>query len=130
MISYREFFKSDLPSVLLRVVEEEDINLVKEYFSYEHFYVLYCRFWGLNQGERDTYVEKEEFIKYDSHSLLPAVVDRIYEGVPRAFSSKDRGKMLFEDFIWFMISEEDKTSPASITYWFKMLDLDGNGIVT
>ena len=31
---------------MLRVVEEEpDINKVNDYFSYEHFYVLYCKFW-------------------------------------------------------------------------------------
>ena len=29
-----------------------------------------------------------------------------------------------------MISEEDKTSETSIDYWFKVLDLDNNGIIT
>lgn len=27
---------------------EEDINLVNDFFSYEHFYVLYCKFWELD----------------------------------------------------------------------------------
>lgn len=27
---------------------EEDINAVTSYFSYEHFYVLYCKFWELD----------------------------------------------------------------------------------
>lgn len=27
---------------------EEDINRVPRFFSYEHFYVLYCRYWELD----------------------------------------------------------------------------------
>lgn len=29
-----------------------------------------------------------------------------------------------------MLSEEDKTNPRSIEYWFKVVDLDSNGIIT
>ena len=35
-------------NVLNFVDEEADINLVNDYFSYEHFYVLYCKFWELD----------------------------------------------------------------------------------
>jgi serine/threonine-protein phosphatase 2A regulatory subunit B'' len=38
--------------------------------------------------------------------------------------------MAYEDFIWFMISEEDKTSKRALEYWFKIVDLDGNGVIT
>lgn len=38
--------------------------------------------------------------------------------------------MSYEDFIWFMLSEEDKTTLRSIKYWFKLVDLDNNGIIT
>ena len=38
--------------------------------------------------------------------------------------------MNFEDFVWFMLSEEDKTTRTSIEYWFKVVDLDNNGIIT
>lgn len=30
----------------------------------------------------------------------------------------------------FALSEEDKTSDRSIEYWFKVLDLDNNDIIT
>ncbi len=34
---------------MLRVVDTEaDINKINDYFSYEHFYVLYCKFWELD----------------------------------------------------------------------------------
>ena len=35
--------------------------------------------------------------------------------------------MSFSDFIYFVISEEDKTTVQSLTYWFKCVDLDGDG---
>jgi hypothetical protein len=32
---------------------EDDINAVTAYFSYEHFYVLYCKFWELDVSKRE-----------------------------------------------------------------------------
>lgn len=29
-----------------------------------------------------------------------------------------------------MLSEEDKTTKRSLEYWYKVIDLDGNGIIT
>lgn len=38
--------------------------------------------------------------------------------------------MGYEDFVWFMLSEEDKTTLRSLNYWFKVIDLDDNQIIT
>lgn len=38
--------------------------------------------------------------------------------------------MGFEDFVWYLLSEEDKTNRTSIEYWFRIVDLDDNGIIT
>ena len=46
--------------------------------------------------------------------------------------------MSYEDFICkfsfliegFILSEEDKTTLTSLEYWFKVVDLDCNGIIT
>ena len=38
--------------------------------------------------------------------------------------------MKYEDFVWFMLSEEDKTTTRSLEYWFKIIDLDANGVIT
>lgn len=35
--------RGDLLTVLQQLDEEEDINKVLKYFSYEHFYVIYCK---------------------------------------------------------------------------------------
>ncbi|KAJ2444303.1 Serine/threonine-protein phosphatase 2A regulatory subunit B'' subunit alpha [Coemansia sp. RSA 2424] len=39
-------------------------------------------------------------------------------------------RMTYSDFIWFLLSEIDKTSPTAVEYWFRCLDLDGDGVLT
>ncbi|KAJ2909582.1 Serine/threonine-protein phosphatase 2A regulatory subunit B'' subunit alpha [Coemansia aciculifera] len=38
--------------------------------------------------------------------------------------------MTYNDFIWFLLSEIDKTTPTAVEYWFRCLDLDGDGVLT
>jgi serine/threonine-protein phosphatase 2A regulatory subunit B'' len=38
---------------------------------------------------------------------------------PRKFTSGVPGKMGYEDFVWFILSEEDKTTDTALEYWFK-----------
>jgi serine/threonine-protein phosphatase 2A regulatory subunit B'' len=102
---------------------------VRQYFSYEHFYVLYCRFWELDT-DHDFLIDKEDFSRYEGHALSRKAVDRIFDQVPRKFKSTQSGKMGYEDFVWFMLSEEDKSTPRSLNYWFKVIDLDDNQIIT
>ena len=108
-ITYRDFKKSDLFEVLQQVSTEEDINKVRKYFSYEHFYVLYCRFWELDT-DHDFLIDKEDVSRYEGHALSRKAVDRIFEQIPRKFTSGQEGKMSYDDFVWFMLSEEDKTT--------------------
>jgi len=128
-ISLREFKQSNLFDALKHLDSEEDINKVRAYFSYEHFYVLYCKFWELD-ADHDFLITKEEFSRYSGHALSKKAVDRIFDEVPRKFKSKVPNKMSYDDFIWFALSEEDKTSDRSIEYWFKVIDLDHNDMIT
>lgn len=38
--------------------------------------------------------------------------------MPRRFTSKVEGKMGYEDFVYFILSEEDKSSEPSLEYWY------------
>lgn len=38
--------------------------------------------------------------------------------VARKFTSKVEGKMGYEDFVYFILSEEDKSSEPSLEYWY------------
>lgn len=58
------------------------------------------------------------------------MIDRIFSGaVTRGISRKD-GKMSYAEFVWFLLSEEDKRHPRSIEYWFRCMDLDGDGYLS
>lgn len=132
-------------SAFYQVDEEEDINKVTKYFSYEHFYVLYCRFWELDH-DRDYKITREDLLKYGDQCLSHMIVDRIFEAAPRPFGlseheqegtdSNDKGEkkakspkdyLTYEDFIFFMLSEEDKANEISVRYWFHCIDVDGDG---
>ncbi|XP_060212592.1 serine/threonine protein phosphatase 2A regulatory subunit B''beta-like isoform X2 [Lycium barbarum] len=128
-LTLRELKRSDLIAAMQHADEEEDINKVLRYFSYEHFYVIYCKFWELDT-DHDFLIDKENLIRYGNHALTYRIVDRIFSQVPRKFTSKVEGKMGYEDFVYFILSEEDKTSEPSLEYWFKCIDLDGNGVMT
>lgn len=98
-LSYREFYKSNIIKVFNDVCSEPDINKIREYFSYEHFYVLYCKFWELDSNEHDFLLDKEHLSRYQSHSLCTRAVDRIFMQIPRKFSSNLKEKLNFEDFL-------------------------------
>ncbi|KAE8721015.1 Detected protein of confused Function [Hibiscus syriacus] len=69
-------------------------------------------------------------LRYGNHALTYRIVLRIFSQVPRNFTSKVEGKMGYEDFVYFILAEEDKSSEPSLEYWIKFIDLDGNGILT
>ncbi|KAJ9169637.1 hypothetical protein P3X46_017803 [Hevea brasiliensis] len=128
-LTLRELKRGNLVAAMQHADEEEDINKVLRYFSYEHFYVIYCKFWELDT-DHDFLIDKENLIRYGNHALTYRIVDRIFSQVPRKFTSNIEGKMGYEDFVYFMLSEEDKSSEPSLEYWFKCIDLDGNGVLT
>ncbi|KAL7594366.1 hypothetical protein Lser_V15G29887 [Lactuca serriola] len=99
------------------------------FLSYEHFLVIYCKFWELDTYH-DLLIDKENLIRYGNHPLTYRIVDRIFSQVPRKFTIKVEGKMGCEDFVCFILSEEDKSSGPRLEYWFKCIDLDGNGVLT
>ena len=129
-ISWSEFETSRLPDAFRQVDATDDINTVLNYFSYEHFYVLYCRFWELDE-DRDMHLGPQDLQRYGPEGTLnPKIVERIFQGQGRRLVSRVKGKMCYEDFVWFCLSEEDKCHPRSIRYWFKILDLDSDGIIS
>ncbi|GMH10487.1 hypothetical protein Nepgr_012328 [Nepenthes gracilis] len=128
-LTLRELKRGNFIAAMLHADEEEDINKVLRYFSYEHFYVIYCKFWELDT-DHDFLIDKENLIRYGNHALTYRIVDRIFSQIPRKFTSNVEGKMGYEDFVYFILSEEDKSSEPSIEYWFKCIDLDGNGVLT
>ena len=65
-ITIPELRKSNFLAVLSTLDEEEDINQVTDFFSYEHFYVIYCKFWELDK-DHDLFIDREDLSRHNDH---------------------------------------------------------------
>jgi len=129
-ITWERFANSELPGAIQQLAETDEINHVLAYFSYEHFYVLYCRFWELD-SDKDLLINAADFERYfPEQTANDLLVQRVFQGVGRKLNCKQKDRMGYDDFVYFCISEEDKTSPRALRYWFKLLDLDGDGVLS
>uniref|UniRef100_A0ABK0M0D6 Protein phosphatase 2, regulatory subunit B'', alpha n=1 Tax=Rattus norvegicus TaxID=10116 RepID=A0ABK0M0D6_RAT len=129
-ITSTEIRKSNFLQTLALLEEEEDINQITDYFSYEHFYVIYCKFWELD-GDHDLYISQADLSRYNDQASSNRIIERIFSGaVTRGKTVQREGRMSYADFVWFLISEEDKRNPTSIEYWFRCMDVDGDGVLS
>ncbi|KFO82121.1 Serine/threonine-protein phosphatase 2A regulatory subunit B'' subunit alpha [Cuculus canorus] len=129
-ITLTELRKSNFLQTLALLEEEDDINQITDYFSYEHFYVIYCKFWELDT-DHDLYISQKDLARYSDQALSKRIIERIFSGaVVRGNEVQKDGRMSYADFVWLLISEEDKRSATSIEYWFRCMDLDGDGVLS
>ncbi|NXV75316.1 P2R3A phosphatase, partial [Atlantisia rogersi] len=129
-ITLPELRKSNFLQTLALLEEEDDINQITDYFSYEHFYVIYCKFWELDT-DHDLYISQKDLARYSDQALSNRIIERIFSGaVVRGNEVHKEGRMSYADFVWLLISEEDKRSATSIEYWFRCMDLDGDGVLS
>lgn len=99
----RELRRGDLLDALGEVDEQDDINRVSRYFSYEHFYVIYCKFWDLDT-DHDFMLSRDDLLRYGNHALTFRIIERIFSQAARPFSTGNPAQMGYEDFVWFILS--------------------------
>ena len=87
-IDARQLRRSNLLDAFHTVDIEEDINMVNDYFSYEHFYVLYCKFWELDT-DHDFLLSRPDLNKL--MDLTHVVLDRVFSQAGRPFTSGKPG---------------------------------------
>ncbi|KAI6229705.1 hypothetical protein M3Y99_01145600 [Aphelenchoides fujianensis] len=141
-ITANELRRSNFLSTLHLLETVSDINRVTNYFSYEGFYVVYCSFWEIDK-EHKMILTREDMRHHRNGAITDAVIDRIFSGAVMRTpheqrASRGRGPIRsqpaatigFEDFVAFLLAEEDKKHPTSQEYWFRILDLDGDGVLS
>tara|TARA_B110001452_G_scaffold239886_1_gene221144 strand:- start:202 stop:2337 length:2136 start_codon:yes stop_codon:yes gene_type:complete len=104
----------------------EEINDERHFFSYEHFYVIYSKFSELD-SHHESELSLQDLLRYANYSLSVRAVQRIFA---MRTEPTPRGGLGYSDFVWFLLAEEDKTTPTACSYWFQVLDLDGDGVVS
>lgn len=65
-ISLSELRRSSFLPTLRSLQDEDDINQITDYFSYEHFYVIYCKFWELDK-DHDLFIDREDLARHNDH---------------------------------------------------------------
>ncbi|KAH8550214.1 hypothetical protein BGW37DRAFT_558280 [Umbelopsis sp. PMI_123] len=128
-LSLSQLRKYNMGELLSRLEQRIDLN--------SHFYVLYCKFWLLDQ-DHDLIVSQNDMLQYNNQMLTSRITARVMKygkimAFPRdtqVLSDKDDSTLTYMDFIWFLISEIDKTTRMSAEYWFRCMDLDSDGIIS
>lgn len=89
-----------------------------------HFLFLFCFVCFDNQGLSLT--------KVIFSALSTRIIDRIFSGCVTRGQRKSPHdeKLSYCEFVWFLLSEEDKHHPTAIEYWFRCMDLDGDGFLS
>uniref|UniRef100_A0A0N5D5F2 EF-hand domain-containing protein n=1 Tax=Thelazia callipaeda TaxID=103827 RepID=A0A0N5D5F2_THECL len=133
-ITTNELRRSNFLEVIRKLESTDDINTITNYFSYEHFYVIYCKFYELDK-DHDLIINKMDMAQHCNGALPAQIIDRIFSGaVTRSTAAKRFRKAVetigYTDFVAFLLAEEDKRHPTSIEYWFRCLDLDGDGLIS
>ncbi|XP_047456473.1 serine/threonine-protein phosphatase 2A regulatory subunit B'' subunit beta isoform X2 [Mugil cephalus] len=129
-ITGSELRKSNFLQNVALLEQEEDVNQLTEFFSYEHFYVIYCKFWELD-SDHDLYIDQKDLARHNDQAISHKMIERIFSGtVTRDRRVYKEGRLSYADFVWFLISEEDKKTDTSIEYWFRCMDLDGDGVLS
>lgn len=140
-ITAAELRKSNFLQTMHVLEETDEINKITEYFSYEHFYVIYCKFWELDT-DHDMIISRADMRHHCNGALTDRIIDRIFSPavtrIDRRKINKERGPVKttvletigFEEFVSFLLAEEDKRHPTAVEYWFRCLDLDGDGIIS
>ena len=67
-ITLAELRHSNLLATIRLLEEEEDINQITDFFSYEHFYVIYCKFWELDK-DHDLFIDKKDLARHNDHGI-------------------------------------------------------------
>jgi serine/threonine-protein phosphatase 2A regulatory subunit B'' len=83
-----------------------------------------CLFWELDEDE-DSLLQKDDLLRYGSYGFSARVVDRVW--TLRRDTSKEG--MTYDDFVYFLLAEEDKQSQPALQYWFHILDFDSDGFL-
>ncbi|XP_016895516.1 serine/threonine-protein phosphatase 2A regulatory subunit B'' subunit beta isoform X3 [Cynoglossus semilaevis] len=129
-ISCHELRKSNFLQNVMLLEQEEDVNQLTDFFSYEHFYVIYCKFWELDT-DHDLYIDQSDMARHNDQAISQKMIERIFSGtVTRDRRVYKEGRLSYGDFVWFLISEEDKKTDTSIEYWFRCMDLNGDGVLS
>jgi hypothetical protein len=130
-LTLNDLRRSNFAHIFLSLENTKDVITSPDYFDYMSYYIILCKFCELDT-DRDRYISKEDLRRYNNGTLSERMIERIFE-VCRFNSNRyiyNPDVLSFQDFVWFILAEEDKTTRQSITLWFKCLDIHDRHYLT
>ncbi|KAK9763060.1 Serine/threonine-protein phosphatase 2A regulatory subunit B'' subunit alpha [Basidiobolus ranarum] len=132
-LTLQEFKRGQIIEIVREFENGIDSGEYKTCFSYKDFYVIYCKFWELDQ-DHDLEINEDQLACYMEGSLTDKIIRRVIDGYGKIsdlpLTSFSEPRMSYRDFVWFILSEVNKNTSTAIEYWFRCLDIDGDGLLT
>jgi Ca2+-binding EF-hand superfamily protein len=103
-----------------------------EWFSSRSTLQVYSAYLNLDT-DRNGMLNKQEFSRYNGGVLTQPFVDGLFQQYRMySLNDKDAGEMEmdYKTFLDFVLAMDNKHTPESIRYFFKILDIDGVGYLT
>lgn len=96
--------------------------------------MIYCKFWELDR-DHDLLIDQNDLARHNDHAISSRMIERIFTGgvtkkMRQGNAQVPNNKMTYAEFVYFLMAEEDKSHPTAIEYWFRCMDLDGDGILS
>jgi serine/threonine-protein phosphatase 2A regulatory subunit B'' len=119
----------NLASIFFNAFKAEDLNEPRSLFSYQGFYVTFCKFWDLDI-DGDGFLTHDDLLRFNEGRVSPIIISRFVKSpfFPRGPAAGTR--IDFRAFAYFLICTEDKKMLASIYFWFRLCDLDDDGCLS
>jgi len=118
--------KIGLFDLFTKVRDKQDVNEV-EHFSYDQFYVVYVKFAEMDSNN-DMELDYTDLMDYFGGEGVSEIVMMRILDVNRTQS--ENNNMRLEDFLVLLMAEVDKSTPQAMEYWFRVLDLDSDGVLS
>ena len=114
--------KNKLIEEFLFIERQDNIYHVKDQvFGSDDFMIMHDEFLLLSEGE--DYITVENFRSHVGYDVSNLFINRLCK-------SCHEGKIRYTDFVTFLLANADPFHPKSIEYFFRLLDVDDDGILS
>lgn len=109
-----------------RIKAEQIESDLDEIACIEDFEAVYDMYSELKPAKED-FLKPEDLCRYDDRRISSFIINRFARYMKKGNTSKG---FAFKDFVFFVSFLEDKSSAASLNFWFKICDLDDDGVLS
>lgn len=114
---------------LVSKLSEMSINEEYQYFSYKHFFVIFCKFYDL-EATKYLKINLESFSSYDTHAINPILCPRILKGYgyPPDWRATKNGEYCVRNYYYYYYDTSNTDSAVDLIDISKLIERDVNSL--